>query len=216
MAEKDERYYKAYMEHKTISRRGLFRAFTSGTKKASADISSATSSSRSLPKSGEAVPADQDLVTELVDASQVVRVVARPPGAIEEVLFQKICTGCTECESSCPEKIIHIESGLAQLDIDYGYCSMCGECQKVCPTGALHAKKPWDKQNDTELRPNFNTNCQNRLFGECELCAEQCPHQAIAIAALSLPKLDQVKCDGCSRCKQACPFSVITMGLSSH
>ena len=115
MAEKDERYYKAYMEHKTISRRGLFRAFTSGTKKASAGVSSATSSSRSL--SGEASPADQDLVTELVDASQVVRMVARPPGAIDEVLFQKICTGCSECESACPEKIIHVAGELAQLDV---------------------------------------------------------------------------------------------------
>ena len=213
MAEKDERYYKAYMEHKTISRRGLFRALTSGTKKASADASSASS----LPKLSEASVADQDLVTEQLDASQVVRMVARPPGAIDELLFQKICTGCSECESACPEKIIHIDGGLARLDVDYGYCSMCGECQKACPTGALHAKKSHDKQNDTELRPNFNTNCQNRLFGECELCAEQCPHQAIAIAALSLPKLDQVKCDGCSRCKQACPFSVITMNLyTSH
>ncbi|MGF1692440.1 ferredoxin-type protein NapF [Photobacterium kagoshimensis] len=213
MAEKDERYYKAYMEHKTISRRGLFRAFTSGTQKASADVSSATSSSRSLPKSGEAVPAEQDLVTELVAASQVVRVVARPPGALDEVLFQKICTGCSECESVCPEKIIHVADDLAQLDVDYGYCTMCGECQKTCPTGALHAKKPHDEQNDTELRPNFSTNCQNRLFGECELCAEQCPHQAISIATFSLPKLEQAKCDGCSRCKQACPFSVITMDL---
>ncbi|MEZ8741767.1 ferredoxin-type protein NapF [Photobacterium swingsii] len=209
MAEKDERYYKAYMEHKTISRRGLFRAFTSGTKKASADSSSVKASAS----------ADQNVVTKQLDARQVIRVVARPPGAIEEVLFQKICTGCTECELACPETIIHVESGLAQLDIDYGYCSMCGECQKACPTGALHAKKLQDKQNDTELRPSFSTNCQNRLFGECELCAEQCPHQAISIADFCLPELDQAKCDGCARCKQACPFSVITMNLlplSSH
>lgn len=206
MREKDERYYKAYLENKTISRRGLFRVFVSGTKNAEGRRTDILSSGRTA--SNHAVK-DTSLMAELLNDSQVIKQVARPPGAINESLFQKICSGCRECESACPEKVITLNGALAELILDYGYCSQCGECQKACPTGALHGT-----QKDIQLRPQFATNCQNRLFGECELCAVQCPHQAISITSFKQPQLDVQLCDGCSRCKQACPFTVISMQLS--
>lgn len=205
MREKDERYYKAYMENKTISRRGLFRALVLGTKRADVRRSDTTNAANTV--SNNVVP-DHSITAELLRDSHIIKQVARPPGAINESLFQQICTGCRECESVCPEKVIILNGKLAELTLDYGYCSQCGECQKACPTGALHGP-----QQDIELRPIFATNCQNRLFGECELCAEQCPHQAISITSFKPPLLHVQSCDGCSRCKQACPFSVITMQL---
>ncbi|PKH05404.1 ferredoxin-type protein NapF [Moritella sp. Urea-trap-13] len=205
MRAKDERYYKAYLENKTISRRGLFRAFVSGTKNEGGRRADTTSSG--CTASNNAVQ-DTSFVAELLRDSQVIKQVARPPGAINESLFQNICTGCGECESACPEKVIILNGALPELILDYGYCSQCGECQQSCPTGALHGT-----EKDIQLRPQFAKNCQNSLFGECELCAIQCPHQAISITSFKQPQLDVQSCDGCSRCKQACPFSVITMQL---
>ena len=109
MGEKDERYYRAFMTHNEISRRGLLRGLFGGTQK----------------------------VRHEALAPEVKRLVPRPPHAVEEALFQQLCKGCGECEKACPEQIINIQDGLATLCLDYGYCSQCGECQKVCETRAL-------------------------------------------------------------------------------
>ena len=98
--DKDERYYKAYMEHNTISRRGLFRSLTGGGKK----------------------------IKQEMNEPVVARIVPRPPHAMEEIVFQELCTGCGDCKESCKEFVINIENDLAQLNLDYGYCSQCGEC----------------------------------------------------------------------------------------
>ncbi|WP_338164072.1 ferredoxin-type protein NapF [Vibrio sp. 10N] len=185
---RDEQYVKAYIEHKTISRRGLFRALTNGATRNPAET-------------------DDSLASKL-NAEKVVRVLPRPPQAIDEVLFQQICDGCGECQKACPEQVITIEGGLAQLTMDYGYCSQCGECGKSCPTGALHGSVL-----DNGLRPSFSESCQNALFGDCYLCEEACPQNAIELEDLSLPTVSESKCDGCGRCKQGCPFSSITLRL---
>lgn len=188
MMSRDEQYVKAYMEHKTISRRGLFRALTNGATRTPTESS--------------------DSLTATLSAEQVVRLVPRPPKAIEEVLFQQICDGCRECQKACPEQVIAIEGELAQLTLDYGYCSQCGECSKSCPTGALHGSTI-----DNGLRPNFLPSCQNALFGDCYLCQEACPQNAIQLEDDSLPVVNEQQCDGCGRCKQGCPFSSITLSL---
>ncbi|MCL9774472.1 4Fe-4S dicluster domain-containing protein [Vibrio methylphosphonaticus] len=195
MPNKDERYYKAYMEHKTISRRGLFRALSGGAR----------------VQRLNANHGDSTETTNFELASpHVTRTVARPPGAVDEFLFQQICSGCAECVSACPEQVISLNEQLAELTLDYGYCAQCNECQQVCPTGALHGPN-----RDTLIRPVFASACQNALFGDCSLCAEQCPSQSISIRANGLPVVDGASCDGCGRCKQACPFTSIALKLAS-
>ncbi|MGX9520080.1 ferredoxin-type protein NapF [Vibrio mediterranei] len=188
---RDEKYYKAYMEHKTISRRGLFRALANG-------------STRNSP-----VMASDDSLAAKLECQEVSRTIPRPPKAVDELLYQQICNACGDCVKACPEQVIAIEDELARLVLDYGYCSQCGECSQVCPTGALHGQ-----DNDTGLIPQFSDGCQNALFSDCHLCQEACPKQAISITSYSLPELDKKACDGCGRCKQGCPFSAVSMALS--
>lgn len=109
MSERDERYYKACMEHYTVSRRGLFRGLFSGANR----------------------------VKKEALAPTVVRTVPRPPGAIDEALFLEVCQSCDMCEKACPQQVIERPEGFPQLNLEYNDCSQCGECQKACPTQAL-------------------------------------------------------------------------------
>lgn len=106
---RDERYYKACLEHYTVSRRGLFRGLIAGARKAS--------------KHNE-VPL-------------VIRTVPRPPGAVDEVLFLEFCESCDLCKQACPNGVIEKEKEFPQLNLEYNDCSQCGACQRVCPTPAL-------------------------------------------------------------------------------
>ncbi|GAL09755.1 ferredoxin-type protein NapF [Vibrio astriarenae] len=186
MTDRDSRYYKAYMEQNTVSRRGLFRALTGGAR-------------RSLKESEKST-----YVLGVGELERVERVVARPPKALDETLFLQICDGCGTCATSCPEQVIEVVEGKAQLNLDYGYCSQCGGCNQVCPTGALHGSI-----SDLAMRPVFSMSCQNAIFGDCYLCKEPCQTNAITITDYELPRVDNSKCDGCGRCKQSCPFSAI-------
>lgn len=109
MTEKSEKYYQAVMEHKQISRRGLFRGLLSGAKKT-----------------------QQQAVVE-----PFTRLVARPPTAVDETLLSRLCDGCGECEKACPQHVISMINGKPELHLDCNFCTDCGECQHACPTLAL-------------------------------------------------------------------------------
>lgn len=106
---KDDRYYKAYMESRAISRRGLFRGLLKGMQ----------------PATSEGSPAIIALTA------------ARPPYAIAENLFQQHCTGCGECVAVCGEHIIVMVNQRPELDFSTQYCSRCQACSAACQTGAL-------------------------------------------------------------------------------
>lgn len=111
-SEKDERYYRAVLEHKSVSRRGLFRGLFSGV----------SATGKQAKKEDEA------------------RLVPRPPGSAEESIFSKLCTqGCNQCEQVCPQQVISMVDGLPELGLDYNSCSECGECARICPTLAISA-----------------------------------------------------------------------------
>ena len=106
---RDENYYRSYLEHNTVSRRGLFRGLLSGANK-------------SLKESSQ---------------KAIKPTVPRPPYAVEEGMFMELCQSCETCSSSCPQHVIEMVDNRPQLNLDYNDCTLCGECQSACKSGAL-------------------------------------------------------------------------------
>lgn len=106
---RDENYYRSYLEHNTVSRRGLFRGLLSGANK-------------SLKESSQ---------------NTVKPSVPRPPYAVDEGVFLELCQSCDKCSSVCTQHIIEMVDNRPQLNLDYNHCTYCGECKSVCGSGAL-------------------------------------------------------------------------------
>ncbi|MDN6983745.1 (Fe-S)-binding protein, partial [Vibrio cholerae] len=92
---RDERYYKAYLESRTISRRGLFRGLLKG-----------------VQPSTTTAPSDITAPPPL-----------RPPYAIDEPHFQQSCTGCGVCVAACEENLIVMVNQRPALNFSTPYFS---------------------------------------------------------------------------------------------
>lgn len=134
---------------------------------------------------------------------------ARPPHAVDESLFERLCDGCGECQKVCPNSVIEISTQLAQLNLDYNECSLCGSCVTACPTDALHASVTLN----INLRPYFTPICNNYLNLECRQCAFTCPQNAITVQPGELPQLSYELCNGCGQCRANCYANAILMQL---
>jgi ferredoxin-type protein NapF len=135
----------------------------------------------------------------------------RPPRAVDEALFERLCSGCNDCVEACPQHIIALENNLATINVDFEHCTFCDECTKVCQTGALHESR----NNSLELIPRFGDQCNNYVGLHCNDCSLACPTQAITIADNEKPKLTPDLCNGCGQCKPTCYVSAIEMILPS-
>lgn len=112
---KSEQFYAAYLSHRHVSRRGLFRAFVTAAR--------------------EVTPAPvSDLPTHPL-----------PPGALPVAEFIDHCTQCHACTDACPMGILtQHESGLPQLAIEFASCDGCARCITACPTGTLRPQMRFD------------------------------------------------------------------------
>ncbi|WP_117233011.1 ferredoxin-type protein NapF [Vibrio maerlii] len=131
----------------------------------------------------------------------------RPPRAVDEALFLRLCDGCGECQKACPNSVIDIHEGAARLNLEFNECSLCGECVNACPTDALHSATPIS----INLRPSFSQGCNNYLQIDCKQCQFGCPQSAITVEEGELPKLDIEKCNGCGQCRSSCYMGAISM-----
>lgn len=136
---------------------------------------------------------------------KVQRTVPRPPNAVDEDIFTRLCNQCGECEKVCPESVIRMENGFPTLDVEYSHCTLCGKCQAACPTIALS-----NKQQDTGLRAKASETCIN-LYGYCDSCAQSCPSQALEWKDSQTPTIDTSKCTGCGICKSDCFIEAIQL-----
>ena len=131
----------------------------------------------------------------------------RPPHAVDEILFVRLCDNCGKCQKACPNSVIEMSNGLAKLNLDYNECSLCEECVKACPSGALHISIPIN----INLRPAFSEGCNNYMQIECKQCQTGCPQSAISIEDGELPKLNEALCNGCGQCRNSCYMGAISM-----
>ena len=51
------------------------------------------------------------------------------------VVDKEKCVGCGRCSVFCPDGVINVKDGKAE--VDYDYCKGCGICSKVCPLKAI-------------------------------------------------------------------------------
>ncbi|UJF16903.1 ferredoxin-type protein NapF [Vibrio sp. SS-MA-C1-2] len=148
---------------------------------------------------------------EAAEKAHSIRNAPRPPYAVDELLFERLCNGCGACKSVCPNSIIEIEKGLAQINLDYNECSLCGLCLTSCSTQALHQSIPLN----INLRPVISQDCHNYLQIECQQCQNSCPANAISIEEDELPTITTEKCYGCGQCARSCYMGVISMSFTS-
>lgn len=176
---RDAQYYKAWMTHRTVSRRGLFRGLFNAGHQAQVSV------------------AQQDIL----------RAAGRPPRAVEEALFVRLCHGCGDCVPACPYGLIVLKEGRAAVDIEYADCDFCNKCTDVCSKGALESSiKP-----NTGLQPTIGLSCLGRMNNYCRQCVIACPEQAINFDPANQVIFDQSLCNGCGKCKLACYHGHISL-----
>lgn len=111
---KNELYYREYMSHRHVSRRGLFRAFVT----ASRQVAPPATSLPPYPLPPGALPTPQFFAT----CTQ--------------------CQQCVEaCPMGV---LIKQADGFPQLAIEYASCDGCGKCIAACTPNALVMPTPFD------------------------------------------------------------------------
>ena len=149
--------------------------------------------------------------------------IIRPPGAIPEEQFLRLCITCEACTKVCPTQAIQPASmfdGFNRINTPkivprIGGCEeTCAACGHVCPTGALRglpeSEKPFVKIGTAVVdRHKCVAWAQNR---ECLVCDENCPYHAVKFShqqttkgVFKVPVVYEDLCVGCGRCEKACP-----------
>jgi polyferredoxin len=158
-----------------------------------------------------------------------------PPGAGSISDFNKECTACSLCITSCPNKVLQpawLEYGIAgmmQPVMNYhkGFCAYnCTKCTDICPTYALRPLA-LDAKKLTQIGVvNFIMhNCiVNTERTACGACSEACPTKAVYmvpfVGNLLIPRTEPEICIGCGHCEFACPVkpykAIYVNGNSVH
>jgi len=154
----------------------------------------------------------------------------RPPGAVEEAYFKRLCVRCGICLEVCPTKAIvlagleahveaigtpRIEPTVGPCEFYRGRCETGARCAGFCPTGAL---QPLSKEEVKMGTAEFSSHrCLAYMGKECIVCKETCPVPgAITVISDLPPKPDfhGEKCVGCGICVYHCPAEpkALTLG----
>ena len=152
-------------------------------------------------------------------SSQTRKEIVRPPGAVDEDFFNRLCVRCGICLEVCPTNAIVLatfEDGIEivntpKIDPLIGACEFyrgrCEDiqlCGKFCPTGALQLVDREEVQMGTvELIRDL---CIAEEGQECVVCDEMCPIQeAVDITEDLKPEFNDEECVGCGICIYNCP-----------
>lgn len=112
----------------------------------------------------------------------------RPPGALKEKLFRKLCIRCGKCVEICPHNSLTLAGGfgpgrlLPGLDPENTPCQLCMKCPPVCPTGALDPACTHMEQANMGQAHILVSLCHNYTNGPmCWTCYDRCPLRGKAI-----------------------------------
>jgi len=137
----------------------------------------------------------------------------RPPWALDENMFTRLCDTCGECIEQCPTGIIRKGRGnYPVIDFSSGECLFCGDCVAACKPAALNKAtgKPWSVTANIDTRT-----CIAYRGVECRSCQDPCAVRAISMpprrGGISVPVLDAGRCNGCGACFNICPVSAVSM-----
>ncbi len=150
----------------------------------------------------------------------------RPPGALDEALFDAACVRCGLCVRACPYGTLDlarlgdgIATGTPYFQARKVPCEMCPDipCVPACPTGALdHSLKEIDKARMGLAVLVDQETCLNFLGLRCDVCYRVCPaiDKAITLElrhnersgkhAMFLPVVHSEACTGCGKCEKSC------------
>lgn len=145
----------------------------------------------------------------------------RPPGSLPEPEFQDRCVRCGECVKACLTNTLQpvwFEAGLAGLwtpkvTARLAGCEQgCAACGQVCPTGAV---RPLSLEEKLFAKIGTARIEKSRCIAweqdkKCLICDEICPYNAISSQLLpdhpvTVPVIDENKCNGCGYCENKCP-----------
>ncbi|MBF0171343.1 MAG: hypothetical protein HQK87_09715 [Nitrospinae bacterium] len=137
----------------------------------------------------------------------------RPPGAVAEQEFRRLCDACDACIKACPEGVLFrapVDSGDEAFrpifDPGRKACFICSElhCIGACDRGAL-VRPPSVGQlamGKARIDPSV---CVAHEGVACSACAASCPLPEPAIVMLGeFPLVKALACVGCGLCEETC------------
>ena len=147
----------------------------------------------------------------------------RPPGAVPENIFLRLCLRCGACMQACPSNGLqptYFSAGVAGMFSPVlvprrGSCeTSCNACGQVCPSRALRRLSLKEKQRAkigtaVVLRQKCLAWEQDR---RCVVCQEVCPYGSISLRPLPggqvpVPFVHAERCFGCGACECHCPVA---------
>ncbi len=146
----------------------------------------------------------------------------RPPGALPETDFRKLCIRCGQCVKACPTNTLQpdwFEAGLEGMwapthRMRLGPCDQgCNVCGRVCPTGAIRSLSLYEKRYAKIGTAVIDHSRCVAWTGDrlCLVCDEACPYNAVYFVedegGKRRPHIDLARCNGCGQCETACPVA---------
>ena len=144
-----------------------------------------------------------------------------PPDSERIRHFERHCTACQLCVSSCPNHVLRPSTEFQTLmkptvSFEAGWCRPeCTECSQVCPAGAIRPISTADKSarqiGHVVWKKELCVVLTDAI--QCDNCARQCPTEAIQMVLLDAenpesrknPVINTERCIGCGVCEFLCP-----------